>query len=229
MRPCKWCFHCPRSKTVVNNIWNVSEFCFSLILEICFLVACSCQTVMLLQDSTGTVKSHRWSHSYNTGVILPHGFLVGAPMSQDKDIPLTISNITHTVWRHTEMFNSVLILTSYLQAFTLSHRLSCTLKATFCDSYFYHVENETRHQQSIHTGSYLVRIKVQKHKLDNHQLGYSKFCLSWTGDFSGRTLIDWKCEVIPRSLTFEEFWFQCHSDFWWLRDLSLSSGVLGQV
>ncbi len=46
------------------------------------------------------------------------------------------------------------------------------------DTYFNHVEDETRHQQPIHAGSYLVRIKVQKHKLDNHQLGYSKFCLS---------------------------------------------------
>lgn len=44
--------------------------------------------------------------------------------------------------------------------------------------FFYHVEDETRHQQSIDTGSYLVRIEVQKHKLDNHRLGYSKFCLS---------------------------------------------------
>lgn len=46
------------------------------------------------------------------------------------------------------------------------------------DLFFYDVEDETRHQQSIHTGRYLVRIKVQKHKLDNDHLGYSKFCLS---------------------------------------------------
>lgn len=90
--------------------------------------------------------------------------------------------------------------------------LLCNKGDILQDTYFYHVEEETRHQQSIHTGSYLVRIKVQKHKLDNHQLGYSKFCLSWTGDFSGRTLIVWKCEVTPRSITFKEFQFQCHSD-----------------
>lgn len=132
-----------------------------------------------------------------------------------KDVPLTLSNITHTVWQHTDTFNTALTFYNF-STDTLSSRLCCTSKATFLlDTYFFffnHVEDETRHQRSIHTGSYLVRIKVQKHKLDNHPLGYSKFCLGWTGDFSGRTLIVWKCEVTPRSVTFKEFWFQCHSD-----------------
>lgn len=126
-----------------------------------------------------------------------------------KDIPLTISNITHTVWKHTEMFNSALIYYIFPPAFTLSSWLCCTSKATFCKTLIFFT---TYRMRSIHTGSYLVRVKVQKHKLDNHQLGYSKFCLLWTGDFSGRTLIDRKCEVTPRSATFKEFLFQCHSD-----------------
>lgn len=62
-------------------------------------------------------------------------------------------------------------------------------------------------------------MKVKKPKLNNHQLGYSKFILIWTGDFSGRTLI----ESVRRLLFPVSLGFGCSED------LSRSSVELGQV
>lgn len=84
-----------------------------------------------------------------------------------NDIPLTISNTTHTVWKHN--LNSGLIFYIFSTGIP-SHIL--TLLQHFARPIF-SPRRRWEDTPAMYPHSYLVRIKVQKHKLDNHQLGYS--------------------------------------------------------
>lgn len=147
---CKYCFSCPWSKTVVNNIYEM-YFRVLFLINIRDLLL-RCRTVMLLQDWTGTRKKNTDGHTVAVQVWYCHMGSWVEHQCHTKDVPRTVSNITRTVWKRTEMFNRALIFYIFSTGIRSLVLTLLYIKGDILqDAYFNHVEDETRDTSNLST------------------------------------------------------------------------------